>query len=130
MSFLKYLLAPVLDFFQVNKVVTFLVHFRPLSISMGNAVRWLKTEVAKVCGSTANEDEAKKTLLQKIDTWIHERIYLADDEIVSHAIEKIKDGDVILTHAYSHVVLETLLAAKGDGKKFRYVIPPTPVMST
>ena len=44
--------------------------------------------------------------------------------IGEYAIQKIKDGDVVLTHARSSVVEQTLLNAwdKGDGKKFSVVV--------
>ncbi|CAG9467360.1 unnamed protein product [Pedinophyceae sp. YPF-701] len=105
---------------KVNRVVSFLVHFRPLSVSMGNAVRWLKLELGKV--GLMDADEARAYLVGKIDTFIAERVEQADEEIVAHANDKIVDGDVILTHAYSHAVLQTLLKAKECGKKFRVVV--------
>ena len=63
-------------------------------------------------------------LCQKIDTYISERIVLAGSVIGEYAIQKIKDGDVVLTYARSSVVEQTLLNAwdKGNGKKFSVVV--------
>lgn len=49
---------------------------------------------------------------------------LAGSVIGEYAIQKIKDGDVVLTHARSSVVEQTLLNAwdKGNGKKFSVVV--------
>lgn len=46
----------------------------------------------------------------------------ADKALVSHAVTKINDGDVVMTYAYSHVVLETLLTAHRQGRKFEVII--------
>ena len=43
--------------------------------------------------------QAKDVLFRKIDTYIRERIIIADQVIQETAGNKIKDGDVILTYA-------------------------------
>jgi translation initiation factor eIF-2B subunit delta len=57
------------------------------------------------------QDEAKALLVDKIDTFLQEKIMFADDVLVSHAATKVEDGDVILTYAFSEVVYELLLTA-------------------
>ena len=66
--------------------------------------------------------QAKQILLTKIDSFIRDRILLAGRVIEQHAIEKIKDGDVILTYARSSVVEGVLLEAKRQGKEFSVVV--------
>lgn len=46
----------------------------------------------------------------------------ADRALVANAVTKINDGDVLLTYAYSHVVLETFLAAKLQGREFHVIV--------
>lgn len=46
----------------------------------------------------------------------------ADKVIVDHAVEKIREGDVVLTHGHSHVVEKILEAAHARGKNFRVVV--------
>lgn len=58
----------------------------------------------------------------KIDSFIRDRILLADKVIEQHAIEKIRDGDTILTYARSSVVEGVLLEAKRQGKEFSVVV--------
>lgn len=94
---------------------------RPLSISMGNAIRFLKTRIAKVPVALP-EAEAKTSLVAQIDTFVQDKIFFADKEIVKHAVTKIRDGDVLLTHGCSCVVEMILLRAKELGKRFRVVI--------
>lgn len=88
---------------------------------MGNAIRFLKSRIAKLA-VTLPEAEAKASLVADIDTFMLEKIVFADKEIVKHAVTKIRDGDVVLTHGYSSVVEMILVRAKELGRKFRVVI--------
>ncbi|PBP27487.1 translation initiation factor eif-2b delta subunit [Diplocarpon rosae] len=101
--------------------IEYLSSCRPLSISMGNAIRWLKLEVSRVDISTPDA-EAKKDLCHAIDVFIKERVQLAHEIISLRASEKIRDGDVIMTYAKSSVVQEALVQAHQSGKKFRVIV--------
>lgn len=94
---------------------------RPLSVSMGNAIRWLKLEITQL-GIDMTDAEAKEYLLAQIDTFIKARIEYADRVIVETAVNSINDGDTILTYASSKVVTQTLIEAKKQGKNFRVVV--------
>ncbi|KAL2504808.1 NagB/RpiA/CoA transferase-like superfamily protein [Abeliophyllum distichum] len=106
---------------KINGYVSFLIECRPLSISMGNAIRFLKTQIAEL-PLTMSESEAKASLLSDIDRFINEKIILADKVIVGHAVTKIRDGDVLLTYGSSSVVEMIFLCAHELGKQFRVVI--------
>ncbi|KAN0106513.1 IF-2B domain containing protein [Hyaloscypha variabilis] len=101
--------------------IEYLSSCRPLSISMGNAIRWLKLEVSKVDVSVPDA-EAKKGLCDAIDVFIRERVTFADQVIARSAADKIKDGDVIMTYAKSSIVQRALVKAYEEGKKFRVII--------
>ncbi|KAI9698744.1 MAG: hypothetical protein M1836_003854 [Candelina mexicana] len=101
--------------------IDYLKSCRPLSISMGNAIRWLKLEISKVDPDTP-EAEAKTQLCNSIDNFIRERITLAGTAIAESAIDKIIEGDVILTYAKSSIVEKTLLMAHRRGTKFRTIV--------
>lgn len=92
-----------------------------MSASMGNAIRWLKLEINDVDIETP-EERAKTDLCEAIDNFIRERITVADQVITSTAVNKIRDGDVILTFAKSHVVQQTLIKAYRQGVRFRVII--------
>lgn len=66
--------------------------------------------------------QAKALLIHKIDSFIRDRIVLADRVIEQHAIAKIKDGETILTYARSSVVEGVLLEAKRQGKVFSVIV--------
>ncbi|KAI0773997.1 eukaryotic translation initiation factor 2B delta subunit [Fomes fomentarius] len=101
--------------------ISHLVAARPMSVTMGNAIRQLKLDIS---GSDIDlpEQDAKDALFRKIDTYIHERIIIADQVIQETAGNKIKDGDVILTYARSSVVEKVLLEAHASGRKFSVIV--------
>ncbi|CAN6310048.1 unnamed protein product [Urochloa humidicola] len=106
---------------KISSYVSFLIECRPLSISMGNAIRFLKNRIAKL-PHTLSESEAKASLQSDIDRFISEKIVLADKAIVSHAITKVRDNDVLLTYGSSSVVEMILDHAHELGRNFRVIV--------
>ncbi|OMO96078.1 Initiation factor 2B-related protein [Corchorus capsularis] len=106
---------------KISSFVSFLIECRPLSISMGNAIRFLKNRIAKL-PLVLSESEAKAALCSDIDRFINEKIVVADKVIVGHAATKIRDGDVLLTYGSSCVVEMILLYAHELGKQFHVVV--------
>ncbi|KAI6004039.1 eukaryotic translation initiation factor 2B delta subunit [Pisolithus albus] len=106
---------------HLSPQINHLVLARPMSVTMGNAIRQLKLEIS---GSDIDlpEQDAKNALCTKIDTYIRERIVIADQVIQEIAGKKINDGDVILTYARSSVVQKVLLRAWEDGKRFSAIV--------
>ena len=92
--------------------ITFLKQCRPLSVSMGNAVRFVKAKLNALDASTP-EQEAKNGLIEAVDNFIHENIVLAARQISFTASNKISDeGDVILTYGFSSLLRTVLITAK------------------
>ncbi|CAD5175588.1 unnamed protein product [Musa acuminata subsp. malaccensis] len=106
---------------KISSYVSFLIECRPLSISMGNTIKFLKNRIAKL-PDTMSESEAKYSLQSDIDRFINEKIVIADKVIIRHAVTKIRDGDVLLTYGLSSVVEMILVYAHEVGKQFRVVI--------
>ncbi|EPY51380.1 translation initiation factor eIF2B delta subunit [Schizosaccharomyces cryophilus OY26] len=106
---------------HINSQIAYLVSTRPLSISMGSAIRFLKLEIS-VLDIDLTEEEGKEVLLEKIDNFIRDRIVIAGKAIVQAAAEKIQDGDVILTYLHSSTVNDVLVYAKNIGKQFRVIV--------
>uniref|UniRef100_A0A7S1STN3 Translation initiation factor eIF2B subunit delta n=1 Tax=Tetraselmis chuii TaxID=63592 RepID=A0A7S1STN3_9CHLO len=106
---------------RLNKQIDFLAECRPLAVAMGNAIKHLKLRVQQL-DPTLPEERAKAILTDTIDNFVMEKVMYADQALVSHAVTKIADGDVVLTYAYSHVVLETLLAAHAAGVAFQVIV--------
>ena len=117
--------------------ITHLIRARPLAVSMGNAIRYLKWEITQIPPDMP-DDEAKALLIARIDHFIRDRIVLAGKVIEEQAIKKITDGDVIMTFARcavlpsipclsdivhrSSLVESVLLNAKREGKVFSVVV--------
>ena len=106
---------------HLSTQIDYLVSCRPLSISMGNAIRWLKLAISHIDPDTP-ESKAKSELCSAIDNFICERITVAGQAIASSASSKIQDGDVILTFAKSSIVARTLAEAYRQGKRFRVIV--------
>ncbi|KAL8745147.1 MAG: hypothetical protein Q9190_002679, partial [Brigantiaea leucoxantha] len=106
---------------HLSSQIDYLVSCRPLSVSMGNAIRSLKLEISTIDPDTP-EIQAKAHLCSSINDFIRERITVADQVIATSAAEKIQDGDVVLTFAKSSIVQQTLVQAHQQGKKFRVIV--------
>ncbi|TQV93121.1 translation initiation factor eIF2B delta subunit [Cordyceps javanica] len=98
---------------------------RPMCFSMGNAIRWLKLQISKIDIDLPDAD-AKKHLCESIDTYINERVTLADMVIVKTAADMLTDDDVVVTYARHHLIERALLRARADGKRFRVVLVDDP----
>ncbi|KAL7625068.1 hypothetical protein AAE478_004282 [Parahypoxylon ruwenzoriense] len=110
----------------LNPQIDYLTACRPMCFSMGNAIRWLKLQVSKI-DPDVPELDAKKQLCSSIDTFIQERITMADLVITEKAAEKIQDGDTILTFGRSAIVERALLHAHLiAGRKFSVSIVDDP----
>ncbi|CAI7934846.1 translation initiation factor eIF-2B subunit delta [Podarcis lilfordi] len=112
----------------VNKLkpyISFLNQCRPLSASMGNAIKFLKKEISALPASM-REEEAKRDLQEAIDRYEREKIVLAAEAISKSALEKINDGDVILIYGCSSLVTRILCDAhtqcRSAGRAFRVVV--------
>ncbi|KAG8530442.1 uncharacterized protein KY384_004944 [Bacidia gigantensis] len=101
--------------------IDYLVSCRPLSVSQGNAIRWLKVIISAVDVS-APEEEAKSKLCAAIDNFVRERIIVADEVIAATASERIQSGDVIMTYGKSSIVEKTLVEAHFQGKKLKVIV--------
>lgn len=101
--------------------IEYLKSCRPISESMGNAIRWLKKLIITIDPSTP-ETEAKNELCERIDTFIRERITVTDQAIAYSACQQIRPGSVVLTFAKSSIVETTILEAHAKGTPFRVIV--------
>lgn len=105
----------------LKPMIGYMVDARPMAVAMANAVRALRYQISILPVEVA-EHEAQQIMYQFIEDLLRNRIELADKLIISHALSKISDGDVILTYARSVVVRDLLIGAKESGKKFRVIL--------
>jgi len=106
---------------ELNTIIDLLVKCRPLAVSMANTIRRLKMRIHSI-DVNAPEAEAKKSLIEDIRRYIEVQIIAADRLLVDCAVQKVTDGDVILTFAYSHIVANVLTKAAALGRTFKVMV--------
>ncbi|KAG0680028.1 hypothetical protein C6P40_003311 [Pichia californica] len=113
---------------HLSHQIEYLKTGRPLSISMGNAIRWLKQKIS-VIPITTSEEDSKTILLEQIDLFIMEKIVIADKVIVEYAENHINNNSKILTYGHSNVLSELFeFCATEQNKKFEiYIIDSKPL---
>lgn len=65
---------------KMNHIVQFLIDCRPMSVSMGNAIRAIKLHIAATAAHVPplSESEVKAMLIEDIEGFIQEKIVFAD----------------------------------------------------
>eukprot|EP01006_Ploeotia_vitrea_P051451 TRINITY_DN67561_c8_g1_i2.p1 TRINITY_DN67561_c8_g1~~TRINITY_DN67561_c8_g1_i2.p1 ORF type:complete len:428 (-),score=41.13 TRINITY_DN67561_c8_g1_i2:96-1379(-) len=108
---------------HLNQQIAFLVKSRKLSISMGNAIHYVKRKTTTLCeeGCT-DENELRKELVKAIDMFIYDRILTAGTRITQHGVNKVEDRDVLLTYGRSTAVELIIKAAHDKNKQFRVIV--------
>ncbi|XP_019628473.1 PREDICTED: translation initiation factor eIF-2B subunit delta-like [Branchiostoma belcheri] len=107
---------------KIKPYISFLTQCRPLSVSMGNAIKYIKWQINH-SPNDIPEAEAKKQLQESIDLFIKEKILLAGEAISkTYTLSKIHDGDVILVYGFSSLIKKVLCDAHDSGKKFSVVV--------
>ncbi|CAM6031542.1 unnamed protein product, partial [Sphagnum compactum] len=105
----------------LKPVVSYLKQCRPLSVSMTNALRYIRWQLTHLNGDDSDEMK-KEALLDAIDTYIRDQIEKAQQAISISVQEKITDGDVILTYGCSSLIKHILEAARERNVDFRVII--------
>lgn len=113
---------------HLSHQIEYLKTGRPLSISMGNAIRWLKQKISIIPINTTEED-CKKILTEEIEQFIMEKIEVADKVIIEYAQTHIHNNSKILTYGHSNVLSELFeFCAVEQNKKFEiYIIDSKPL---
>ncbi|CAF2157940.1 unnamed protein product [Rotaria magnacalcarata] len=102
--------------------INFLTKCRPNAVTMGTAIRYLKTHIERIPRNITNE-KAKALLSDVIKSFLREKIELAGIAIAeTYAITKITNGDVILIFGYSSLIMRILETAINRGINFRVII--------
>jgi translation initiation factor eIF-2B subunit delta len=82
----------------IRPQIAYLVAARQLAVPMGHAIRFLKLKISEL-SPDVSEEEAKKILIESIDSFVRNRFILPKDYIVATGLQKIKPNDVIITFA-------------------------------
>ncbi|XP_029725705.2 translation initiation factor eIF-2B subunit delta [Aedes albopictus] len=105
----------------LNPNIAFLQKCRPFSVSMTNALKYIKMYTRQLNPKDSDSDQ-KVCLLEAIETYVRDQIEKAEEAISISVQDKIYDGDVILTYGCSSLIKHILEEAKHRRKNFRVVI--------
>lgn len=106
---------------SLRQLTTYLHACRPLSVSATNALRHLKWQLTLLPNNVTDSD-AKKKLHDAIDTYVREQVDVAGQAICNAVLDKITNGDTILTYGCSSLLTRILLKAHDSGKRFHVVV--------
>lgn len=106
---------------KLDEYVQFLDQCRPLSVSMRNVIRIMRSYISKLSAEWS-ADEARSHLLDLIDKFVYEEIECGLNGIREHGNLKIGQDDVILTFGNSFLIKHIFREAKQAGKRFRVIV--------
>lgn len=106
---------------KLDRYVKFLDECRPLSVSMRNVIRIMRSYISKL-SAELKVDEAKSYLIDLIDKFVYEEIECGLNGIREHGNLKIGQDDVILTFGNSFLIKHIFREAKQAGKQFRVIV--------
>ena len=90
-----------------------------MAISMGNAVKSLKTHLARMSEEPAlSEEESRRKTLTHLEYFEQEKLLKAGASIAEHGAGEIRTGDVVVAHGASHHAREILRRARRAGVAF------------
>lgn len=105
----------------LNPNIAFLQKCRPFSVSMINALKYIKMYTRQLNAKESDSDQ-KEFLLDAIETYVRDQIEKAEEAISISVQDKIYDGDIILTYGCSSLIKHILEEANRRQKNFRVVI--------
>ncbi|KAI0228007.1 Translation initiation factor eIF-2B subunit delta [Lamellibrachia satsuma] len=106
---------------KIKPYISFLTQCRPLSVSMGNAIKYVKWQITHM-PTEMSDAKAKELLYERIQLFVKTNILLAAQAISKSACTKIQNEDVILVYACSSLILRVLCDAHKSGQTFRVVV--------
>ncbi|KAL1123641.1 hypothetical protein AAG570_002717 [Ranatra chinensis] len=106
---------------QLGLCTSYLNASRPMSVSMTNALRHLKTHLTQL-PNNIQDNEARAKLCDVIDTYIKDQIEVAGVAICRSVKKKIANGDVILIYACSSLLYQILVESHRADTKFSVVV--------
>ncbi|XP_026472842.1 translation initiation factor eIF-2B subunit delta isoform X3 [Ctenocephalides felis] len=106
---------------SLKPCMDYLHQCRPVSVSMTNALRFIKRQISQL-PTNITDFEAKNKLETAIDVYYKEQICTAADAISGFVQNKIVDGDVILTFSCSSLIQQIFEDTSKNGIDFHVVV--------
>ncbi len=95
-----------------------LAQTRPTAVSLPNGIRYVMGRLRQARNAVSSIDDLRKNAVNAADEFI-ENSRTAVRRIGEFGANRIRDGDVILTHCHSSAVVEIIKKAWEQGKKIR-----------
>mmetsp|Transcript_1765 Transcript_1765/g.2788 ORF Transcript_1765/g.2788 Transcript_1765/m.2788 type:complete len:449 (-) Transcript_1765:117-1463(-) len=106
---------------HLKPMIQFLITCRPHSVTMGNAIRRLRHEITSL-SPDLDERDAKEHLCARLDEFVQTSTIVAQLTIAESMVERITNGDTILTFGRSGVIQQALLKAHEAKKEFTVIV--------
>lgn len=105
----------------IKPCIDYLHQCRPLSVSITNALKFIKWQITQL-PTDESDAELKSKLLESVDTYIRDQIEKAAQAISITVQQKISNGDVILTFGCSSLINHILNEAQKRTVDFRVIV--------
>jgi ribose 1,5-bisphosphate isomerase len=109
---------------QFESAYQFLIATRPTAVSLPNALRYVRHRVDTAFRRGMDVDELRALTIRATENFKRSSLE-AVRKISEIGSKRIKNGDLIMTHCNSSVVIATLLEAKRTGKDFNVIVTET-----
>ncbi|XP_078494607.1 translation initiation factor eIF2B subunit delta-like [Ciona intestinalis] len=106
---------------KLKPAISFLDQCRPLSVSMGSAIKYIKLQITNI-PTGMSDSEAKLRLVKSLKEFVHVNIVLAGEAISGYACTKITDGDVVMVFGSSSLITKVLCDAHNAGIQFSVIV--------
>lgn len=101
---------------EINSAVEILMQTRPTAVSLPNGIRYVLWRLLQVKKKSKDVEGLKKHLIDFTNQFIEES-KVAVQKIGEIGANRVKDGDIILTHCHSSAVVAVIKTAWNQGKR-------------
>ncbi|MBC7120360.1 MAG: ribose 1,5-bisphosphate isomerase [Candidatus Methanosuratus sp.] len=107
-----------------NEAYRTLLNTRPTAVSLANALNYIRHRVFRAYKEGATPDLLRQAAIDASDAFLKSSLQ-AVKRISEFGAKRIRNGDLIMTHCNSSVVISTLVEAKRQGKDFSVIATET-----
>ncbi|MCS7098597.1 MAG: ribose 1,5-bisphosphate isomerase [Candidatus Methanomethyliaceae archaeon] len=109
---------------ELNKAYDLLISTRPTAVSLPNALMYVMHRVKKAYRRGADVNALREATIKAAEEFRRTSLE-AIRRISEIGARRIRNGDVIMTHCNSSVVISILKEAKKQGKEFQVIVTET-----
>lgn len=99
--------------------------YRPHAVGMTTAIDGINEAIRSLAEDGPSEVEYREELESWMDTFIEEKVTKAVEAVAQKGVDKIENGDTILTFSLTEAVYEAFKLAGEQGKRFTLILAIT-----